>query len=714
MTVALRTRNPPKIEDGIDKSNIIDDDVDDTSKTRMTRRRRRRPEQEEKYSDDDDNINEFNDDGTLKTESSMKTATGSGRPFEVVAGLPCSLDIPQYNSALTAPLSVKDSAVLYNSLVSSRRTWISGEMFEVYWTRANKVPSLAIKDPSMLKELEASKETDASGKERMQKMCDCEILAGPHSFGAKLFIVKDEEIEKRWQLEQDSKKKEKEEKKKMEAEMRKQRAEEKKQNLLLKKQEREKQMLLQKEARAKAKREQAEARIRQREEQKRQKQLEKERLKEMKAAAPKVKKEPSKKKSDKSMIANLNMMAQRDPELKKLMAKVAGGQADIKEIEKFKKIIDFAKKMPPPKEDNNKSEQQSKAEKKATKTTVIEATKTTDKISSEQSAKKVSEQSDSSGSEPEKDEQSDNNGSEQSAEKGSEQSTERESEHNKDAKSNTSEVDITGSKNDITTENAMKETEPTIKDEKSESLTASSDSKTKLDKSKSTDSSNSDIAVKAENKKEQKIKTESNVDITVKKEKKKKSIKDNEMTDEDKDMQLTAFQQKYVDGAEIVLEFNENSNFRFLLPKMAIIENLGDGYKMSWMLVHNQKDIDRFRNRRIKELTKRIHNEEEKQKIVSEYEVLRDRNCPTPLFTSLTVTFKGIHKKYEQIIMNSFDPIEQVQIFMKDVLNIGTRLSGYNLWYQLDGYDDQDLAEELRVELNDFEQSLKPKRQKRV
>ena len=79
----------------------------------------------------------------------------------------------------------------------------------------------------------------------------------------------------------------------------------------------------------------------------------------------------------------------------------------------------------------------------------------------------------------------------------------------------------------------------------------------------------------------------------------------------------------------------------------------------------------------------------------------------------MTVTFSGIHVKFNSIMMNSFDPKEEVRGYMEDVLAVGTRLSGYNLWYQLDGYDDRELAERLRSELNEYEQSLKPKRQKK-
>ena len=53
------------------------------------------------------------------------------RPYYLVEDLPCSLEPPRYDT-FTYPLSVKDSAVLYSSLLSSRRTWVKGEMFQLY------------------------------------------------------------------------------------------------------------------------------------------------------------------------------------------------------------------------------------------------------------------------------------------------------------------------------------------------------------------------------------------------------------------------------------------------------------------------------------------------------------------------------------------------------------------------------------------------------
>ena len=61
-------------------------------------------------------------------------------------------------------------------------------------------------------------------------------------------------------------------------------------------------------------------------------------------------------------------------------------------------------------------------------------------------------------------------------------------------------------------------------------------------------------------------------------------------------------------------------------------------------------------------------------------------------------------------MLHSVLPKEEVQERMKRILDIGIRLSGYHLWYQLDGYDDSELAENLRIGLNTYENSMRNKR----
>ncbi|CAI4950671.1 ANL_HP_G0107550.mRNA.1.CDS.1 [Saccharomyces cerevisiae] len=79
----------------------------------------------------------------------------------------------------------------------------------------------------------------------------------------------------------------------------------------------------------------------------------------------------------------------------------------------------------------------------------------------------------------------------------------------------------------------------------------------------------------------------------------------------------------------------------------------------------------------------------------------------------MTMKLSGIHKRFNQIIRNSVSPMEEVVKEMEKILQIGTRLSGYNLWYQLDGYDDEALSESLRFELNEWEHAMRSRRHKR-
>ena len=196
-------------------------------------------------------------------------------------------------------------------------------------------------------------------------------------------------------------------------------------------------------------------------------------------------------------------------------------------------------------------------------------------------------------------------------------------------------------------------------------------------------------------------------------------------------MQLTTFQQKYMNNADIVFEYLENPNIRYNLPKDAIFEQLEDeeSYLMSWIVIHNKKDIEKYENKRLKELegkTSRKATEVTDESIESnkipqgnnaneaeKYDVYADKDSPVPLYTPMTVKLSNIHKKFKPIIMNSVKPVEEVQELMKRIIDRGTKLSGYNLWFQLDAYDDSQLAEELRYELKDYEQGFKSKRQKK-
>lgn len=588
MPVALRSRIKTEIEEETSS------EVSNSQKP-LSRRIKRR-----KRSSDEDQ-----DDDYVGSDGYSHGNIGNSRPFEVVGGVPCSREIPQYNSALTHPLSVKDSAVLYDSLITSRKTWVRGEMFELYFTK----PVKTTKDVPVKPETPAEA-MSVQVRDKMQKMCDCTMLGGPHAFPVRLFILKNEEVEKKWQEEQDLKKKEKEERKKREKEEKQKRAEIKKQQQLQRKQEKERLLQLQKENKAKGKME-LEA-------------LKQQRKTELKKSKENIKRSQmnhptpsSQSVTDPKMITNLNLMAQRDAKLNALMSIVANGDATLEQVEEFKKFIEVAKRMPTPPgwtpparltqqtriNTDNKNPERAIPNQKIT----LQSTKPEVKSNSEHQTKGIEQEK----------------------------------------------IQIAGA------------------------------------------------AVKAERDIKQKMDT-----------KVARETRELKNKAEDKSMHLTTFQQKYLQGAQIVIEFSEYTTSRYLLPKNSVVEFLEneETFLVSWIVIHNTADIRRHKSKRIRELTKGLKTEEEKKKVAEEYDVYSERGCPTPLYTPLTVKFTGIHRKFAGILVNSVDPTEVVQKKMSVILEIGTRLSGYNLWYQLDAYDDKDLAERLRTELNEHEQETKGKR----
>lgn len=589
MPVALRSgvKTEPDDSEDLETSNS----PKPLSRRIKRRRRNAEDEQEDEFGASDGNFARYNGEA------------GNSRPFEVVGGLPCSSEIPQYNSALTHPLSVKDSAVLYDSLVSSRKTWVRGEMFELYFTK----PVKTTKDVPVKAETPAEA-MSVQVRDKMQKMCDCTMLGGPHAFPVRLFILKNEEVEKKWQEEQDRKKKEKDDRRKREKEERQKRVDMKKQHQLQKKQEKERLIQLQKENKVKGKLELDALKQRRKDEIKKSK--ENLRRTQMNAPAP-----SSQSVTDPKMITNLNLMAQRDPKLNALMGIVANGDATLEQVEEFKKFIEIAKKMPTPPGWTPPPRLTVQAK---SQNPVKNGSKPLPNQSDAPSTKADEKLADT----PRK-------------------SVEQEK------------VEIAGTA--VKVEQEMKQ---------------------KLDAKTARDS------------KETKAKTE------------------------DKSMHLTTFQQKYLQGAQIVLEYLEFTTSRYLLPENAIVEFLEneETFIVSWIMIHNSADIRRHKAKRLRELSKGLKTEEEKKKLTEEYDVYSERGCPTPLYTPMTVKFTGVHRKFAQILLNSVDPVEEVQKKMTTILEMGTRLSGYNLWYQLDAYDDRDMAENLRVELNEHEQESKGKK----
>ncbi|KAG0669917.1 SWR1-complex protein 3 [Maudiozyma exigua] len=657
-------------------------------------RRKRKQESDEEVSD-------------ISDDEMQERKNIEGRPFEVIDLLPASVDPPNYNSALTHPLSVKDSAVLYNSLIQSRRTWLKGEMFELYWVRPQRDPN----HPNV-------NGANSGIRDRMQKMCDCSMVAGPHKFDIRLYILKDDDIENKWQEEQDRIKREREERKVEAIEEKKKRIEDRKQQALLKKQEREQKSIQLKEERLKARQEQELQKLRLREEKKRkkeeerlQKKLKKERERQERIERDKKEKEEraklklklkqekanekAKEKQGKGgkkpapapdhvnadMIANLNRMAHTDPALNTLMNRVAKNLASEEELIRFKEIMAIAEKMGPPKSS------EAKVNNSKVKVPIVS------------SKNKV----------PIEKKEMENSKGEKSEEENTVEKDSNKPESDKTSISNTDTVtskDTVESKEILGTKDAQDKKE-TVKDKdshkdkdnhKDKSIDQLKESESKKTEEETSNSSKNTL----DNKKKIDVKSEKSESdvVTIAKKKVSAHVRRESTADTQEEQKLTAFQQKYVNGAHLVLEYVEFTNFRYRLPNECVIEYLKEEnkYIISWIIIHNLKDITRY-------------SKKKKLKTVNEALFLED--CPTPLFSCIDMTISDIPVRFEPIMINSAKPLVEMQNLMQRILDIGTRLSGYNLWYQLDAYDDMERAEDLRIDLNDYEHSLRGKRQKK-
>ncbi|TID31158.1 hypothetical protein CANINC_000266 [Pichia inconspicua] len=113
------------------------------------------------------------------------------RPFKVVQNLPIAKGDIDY-SALKSPLSIKDSAVLYNSLFVSRYNWLH-HVFRVYWSK---------------REQAIVGDKDTQKKDKTVRFCDANFNVGVHKFAVKLFFLKDDLKEKQFAEEQERKREE--------------------------------------------------------------------------------------------------------------------------------------------------------------------------------------------------------------------------------------------------------------------------------------------------------------------------------------------------------------------------------------------------------------------------------------------------------------------------------------------------------------------------
>ncbi|AGO10235.1 AaceriAEL336Wp [[Ashbya] aceris (nom. inval.)] len=639
----------------------------------------------------------------------------SGRPFRILEKLPCSAEPPRYD-VLTHALSVRDSAVLYNSLLASRRTWIKAEMFELYWSK--QYMNMKERERMLKEGIDPDDIDQSAAREKMHKLCDGILTGGPHTLPIRLFILKNDEIEQKWQSMQESRKKEKEVRRKREAEEKERRREERKRLQQLKKERKLKEVEHAKKEKTERKRDNDTERD----------QLRKGRkdtkgptvLSRMgtnikgKGLTTTFSKAQQQEIDNQKMIANLNLLAQRDPALNKLMIAVANGQAPPADVERFKVFIERARNMEPP--PNWKPRLSSRPVIKLTEESTAEQQETPNQTPDTPVERKASPElsqvdnvsSPPHGSDPNSSftEASMNDSRGEASEAKSAGSLAPDSSSSKQALEKDP-IDAPGNANDLDRPGATASSTDAAAPLKQETIAAPHAAQENTEKPLA---SNEILPEKAA---AVTVKTEEGA---APRQKRKYTKRKKEVEDEDKSMQLTTFQQKYLNGADILFEYLENSNMRFLFPKDAILEQLEneESYLMSWIVVHNKKEIEQFKMKVIKDLNKNKATDDDTAEVdTSALNIYEHPNCPEVLYTPMTITLSNIPKKFTPIILNSVNPAESVHAHMSTILARGRRLTGFNLWYQLDAYDDKDLAESLRCELKEYEQGFKSKRQKK-
>lgn len=79
---------------------------------------------------------------------------------------------------------------------------------------------------------------------------------------------------------------------------------------------------------------------------------------------------------------------------------------------------------------------------------------------------------------------------------------------------------------------------------------------------------------------------------------------------------------------------------------------------------------------------------------------------PEIRFTTVSFIVHGIPLRFVPILINSVNPLKEVQEHMEHILKVGTRMTNFYLWYQVDGKLDEALAEEVRNQLNQEEKKM--------
>lgn len=119
------------------------------------------------------------------------------RPFDKLSGLPVSYSKPaNYEEVLKNPLTIKDSGILYRSLMKSRNNYLTmAPPFQLYWVKQSLYSKKIQSDLALNIDRKPVLGTEINARDVMVKLTDCGLTIGPHSYEVRLFIVKDERSE---------------------------------------------------------------------------------------------------------------------------------------------------------------------------------------------------------------------------------------------------------------------------------------------------------------------------------------------------------------------------------------------------------------------------------------------------------------------------------------------------------------------------------------
>lgn len=191
------------------------------------------------------------------------------------------------------------------------------------------------------------------------------------------------------------------------------------------------------------------------------------------------------------------------------------------------------------------------------------------------------------------------------------------------------------------------------------------------------------------------VKIENSCDELPKPDKKKKKLRYDE--------QLTAFQSKYSTACDLVFEFLDNGNDRYVLPKDAIIDydHKECIMKLSWISILNHAEIEKTV---VKKKNMRFDYSTNLRQLFP-VDILEKSNI-VPIFMTNSIQFE-MNQKFLPIIKANLINQEEVFNTMEWIIQNGQRAGMEDVLYTLKNNDKQEssLAEKLREEIYKYELS---------